>query len=101
MRLDRDSWRTLAIMALMLAAFALKGALLSPPHGNASEFNTARSIERLKRIQGDQKAHPVDTAADDDTRNRLIAELNALGIASRIQDAEDCSGFPKSRVVSC
>jgi hypothetical protein len=101
MRLDRDSWRAVAVIALLLLAFAVKGVLLTPPHESASQFDTARALARLQRIQGDGKAHPVDTAADDDTRSRLIAELNAIGIPSRIQEAEDCSGFPKSRVVSC
>ena len=97
MRLDRDSWRGLTIIALLLAAFALKGALIEPPHGRAGEFNTERALARLQRIQGDQRAHPVDTPADDDTRNRLIAELNAIGLQPHVQEAEDCSGFPGYR----
>ena len=101
MRLDRDSWRGLAVVALLLAAFALKGTLLTPPADNSSQFDTARALSRLERIQGDRKPHPVDTAADDNTRDKLIAELNGMGIPSRVQEAEDCSGFPKSRVVSC
>jgi Peptidase family M28 len=101
MRLDRDSWRGLAVIALLLAAFALKGALLSPPHDIAGQFDTSRALERLKRIQGDQKPHPVDSTADDETRDRLIAELKAIGLPARIQQIEDCSGFPRSRVVSC
>jgi hypothetical protein len=101
MRLDRDSWRGLAIFALLIAAFALKGALISPPRAPENGFDTRRALERLQRIQGDQRPHPVDTVADDGTRDRLIAELNALGIPSRIQEVEDCSGFPKSRIVSC
>ncbi len=100
MRLDRDSWRGLLIVALVLAGFAFKGALLSP-HAPASPFNTTRALSRLMRIQGDQRPHPVDTAADDATRTRLIAELNAIGLQSRVQDVEDCSGFPQSRTISC
>src|SRR4051794_37343021 len=105
MRLDRDSWRGLAVVALLLAAFAMKAALLAPPPAPANvaagQFDTDRAMTRLKRILGDQRAHPVDTSADDAVRGRLIAELNKLGLPSRVQEAEDCSGFPKSRVVSC
>jgi len=105
MRLDRDSWRALLIVALLLAGFALKGALIAPPSPPqrvaAGEFDTDRALSRLQRILGDQTPHPVDSAADDAVRDRLIAELNALGLQPRIQEAEDCSGFPKSRVVSC
>lgn len=101
MRLDRNSWRALAIFALLLAAFALKGALIAPPDHSIGGFDATRALERLKRIQGAQKPHSVDTAADDATRDRLIAELKAIGIPSRVQEAEDCSGFPKVRIVSC
>src|SRR5438270_2601220 len=105
MKLDRDSWRGLLVMGLLLAAFGSKGALLTPPPAAAivpaGQFDTDRALVRLQRILGDQRAHPVDTAADDAVRDRLVAELNALGLKSRIQEAEDCSGFPKIRVVSC
>lgn len=105
MSLDRGSWRALLIVALLLAGFAMKGALLAPPPPPTAiatgQFDTAPALARLQRILGDQRPHPVDTPADDGVRNRLIAELDAIGIPSRIQEAEDCSGFPKSRVVSC
>src|SRR5437868_9658003 len=105
MTLDRDSWRGLLVVALLLAGFALKGMLIAPPSApavvTAGEFDTGRALARLQRILGDQRPHPVDTADDDAVRNRLIAELNALGLQPRVQQAEDCSGFPKSRVVSC
>lgn len=101
MKLDRDSWRGLVIFALLLASFALKGALITPPRKTENGFDTGRALARLQRIQDDQRPHPVDSVADDGTRDRLIAELNALGIQSRVQEAEDCSGFPKFRIVSC
>ena len=106
MRLDRDSLRALLIVALLLAGLALKGELIAPPlaltdRADPASFSTSRALARLQRILGDQRPHSVDTAADDDVRNRLIAELKTIGLQPRIQDAEDCSGFPKSRVVSC
>ncbi|MEP6983153.1 MAG: M20/M25/M40 family metallo-hydrolase [Sphingomicrobium sp.] len=105
MVVDRESWRGLAIVALLLAAFALKGALIAPPRAHATvaagQFDTGRALTRLQRILGDQRAHPVDSPADDAVRGRLIAELNALGLQARVQEVEDCSGFPKSPVVSC
>jgi len=105
MRLHRDSWRALLIVALLLAGFALKGRLIAPPDAPsrvvAGEFDTDRALSRLQRILADQRPHPVDSAANDAVRDRLIGELEAIGLQSRIQEAEDCSGFPKSRVVSC
>ena len=105
MRLHRDSWRALLIVALLLSGLALKGQLIVPPPVPSStapgQFDTARALGRLQRILGDQRPHPVDSVADDAVRNRLIAELNAIGLQPRIQEAEDCSGFPRSRVISC
>lgn len=101
MTLGRHSLRGLVAVALLLGAFALKGAVIAPPSNSYGGFDTARAIARLQRIQGNQEAHPVDTPADDSTRARLIAELDATGIPSRVQEAEDCSGFPNFRVVSC
>src|SRR3954453_10181894 len=105
MKLDRDSWRGLVVVALLLAAFALKGMLFAPPEPPAKiaagEFDTDRALARLQRILGDQRAHAVDPADDDSVRNRVIGELNAIGLQSRIQEVEDCSGFPKCGGVSC
>ena len=87
MTLDRDSWRALFVIALLFAGFALKGALIVPPAVSAKvaagEFDTDRALTRLQRILGDQRAHPVDTPGDDAVRDRLIAELNTIGLQSR------------------
>src|SRR5207237_1121449 len=73
----------------------------TPTNVSAGQFDTSRALARLGRILGDQRAHPVDSPADDTVRDRLITELRAIGLQPRIQEIEDCSGFPKSRVVSC
>ncbi|WP_407828862.1 M20/M25/M40 family metallo-hydrolase [Sphingomonas sp.] len=103
--MDRNLWRALLFVTLLLAAFALKGVLIAPPRAPAiaaaGQFDTSRAFTRLQRILGDQRAHPVDTPADDAVRARLIAELSAIGLQPRVQEVEDCSGFPKSPVVSC
>jgi len=105
MRLDRESWRALLIVVLLLAGLALKGELIAPPPTvssvGAGQFDTGRALSRLQRILGDKRPHPVDSAADDGMRERLITELEAIGLQPRVQEAEDCSGFPKSRVISC
>ncbi|MEA3067639.1 MAG: hypothetical protein QOK41_1046 [Sphingomonadales bacterium] len=98
-------WRALVVVALLLAGFALKGALIAPPQvaqaNQSGTFNTDRTLARLQRILGDERPHPVDSAADDAVRDRLIAELRAIGLQPRVQEAMDCSAIPKSRAVSC
>lgn len=99
------AWRGLMVMALLLAAFAFKGILVAPPArpslAKAGEFDADRASARLQRILGDQRAHPADSPADDAVRARLIGELQAIGLSSRVQDTIDCSALPKGRYVSC
>jgi hypothetical protein len=98
-------WRLPAILLFLLAAWACKGALLQPPAppeaAASGEFDTARALARLERMLGDQRPHPVDTPANDQVRARLAAELRALGLEPQVREATDCSGFPRSRTVSC
>ena len=93
------------VLALLMLGFAIKGVLIVPPSPPSSvapgEFDTNRAIARLQRILGDERPHPVDTAADDAVRGRLIAELQAIGLQPQVHEAMDCSGFPRTRVVSC
>src|SRR6478752_6196065 len=101
----KRGWRLAAACFLLLAVLALKSVLIQPPavpaHVSASEFDTGRAFARLARILGDQRPHFVDTAADDAVRERLISEISAIGLKPEVHEAMDCSGFPKSRVVSC
>lgn len=100
MHISRSGWSLVLIALLLLAAIAAKGLLIQP-HPGATDFDTARAVGRLARILGDQRPHPVDTAANDAVRARLIAEIAALGLAAEVRGGSDCSGFPKSRAVSC
>ena len=98
-------WRLAVVAFLLLGLFALKGVLIEPPAPPArpapGEFDTARALARLERVLGDQRPHPVDSEANDAVRVRLMAEIAALGLKPEVREAMDCSGFPKSRTVSC
>jgi hypothetical protein len=103
---DHHGWlRSVLIAILLMLGFALKGSLIDPPspppHAAPGTFDTKRALDRLQRILGDQRPHPVDSADDDAVRDRLMAELRAIGLDPQVHEAVDCSGFPKSRVVSC
>jgi len=86
----------LAIALALLAAMALKGALLvlpSPPTTeSATGFDANRAMTRLTRILGDQRPHPVDSAAGDAVRERLIAEMRGVGLEPRVTDDFVCNG---------
>ena len=102
-QMGMQAWmRTWLVLALLMAAFAVKGLLLAPPAvPEASAFDTSRAIGRLARILGDQRPHPVDSEANDSVRDRLMTELRALGMTPQIRERQDCRGMPKSRTVSC
>ncbi|HEY5712990.1 MAG TPA: M20/M25/M40 family metallo-hydrolase, partial [Allosphingosinicella sp.] len=94
----------IAALAL-LAAMALKGALLtlpSPPsQSTAQTFDASRAAARLARILGDERPHPVDSAANDAVRDRLIAEMRAVGLTPRVSDDFACNGMPSNRGIAC
>jgi hypothetical protein len=105
MTIDWRQWRLAAAAFALLAVFAFKGLLLQPPSplipAAEGQFDTGRALARLQRILGDERPHPVDSEANDAVRARLMAELRAIGLRPEIREASDCSGFPKSRTVSC
>ncbi|HYI47706.1 MAG TPA: M20/M25/M40 family metallo-hydrolase [Allosphingosinicella sp.] len=95
----------LAVFILLLAAMALKGLLvpLPTPPGipNAEGFDADRAAARLARILGDQQPHPADSAAGDGVRDRLIAEMRAVGLEPRITDDFACNENRRGRSVNC
>jgi hypothetical protein len=99
------AWLAMLLLALLIPLMAIKGqfvplADVAAP-AEAGGFDTARAMARLQRVLGDQRPHPVDSAANDAVRERLITELGALGITPRVSDSFDCNGSPKAQTVSC
>lgn len=94
----------LGLALALLAAMALKGALLvlpSPPASeSATSFDANRAMVRLTRILGDQRPHPVDSDAGDAVRERLIAEMRSVGLEPRVTDDFVCNGR-RGAAVSC
>ncbi len=94
----------LALALALLGAMALKGALLvlpSPPAtDSATSFDANRAVARLERILGDQRPHTVDTEAGDAVRERLLAEMRAVGLTPRVTDDFVCNGR-RGAAVSC
>jgi hypothetical protein len=94
----------LALALALLAAMALKGVMLTPPsppdQPGAAAFDANRAIARLERILGDQSPHPVDSDAGDAVRERLIAEMRAVGLNPRVTDDFACNER-RGRAVGC
>jgi hypothetical protein len=103
-KMAKTGSRLVAVLLLLIAALALKGELTgAPPLAPAAPggFDTKQALQRLGRVLGDQRPHPVDTEADDAARERLVAELRGIGLAPRVTEAWACNGAPKSRSIGC
>jgi len=94
-----------AAVLLLLGAMLLKGELIAlpaPPDAPVAEgFDANRAAERLGRILGDERPHPVDSDANDAVRERLTAEMRAVGLAPRLTDDFACNALARARYVSC
>ena len=92
-------------LLLLLAAMAFKDCLIrlpSPPETPAADrFDANRAAARLQRVLGDQRPHPIDSAENDAVRERLLAEMRAVGLQPRVDDGFACNPFARARTIAC
>lgn len=99
-RPQRSDVALLAIAAIVFLFFMAKAALLAPPVV-PGEFDAARAFARLERILGDERPHPVDSAANDAVRDRLLSEIRALGYEPETRDDFTCRHSVRAAAVVC
>ncbi len=97
-------WLALLLVAL-LGLMSAKNLLEQPPRlraqSSSEQFDAVRAKSRLARILGDEKPHPVDSAANDEVRSRLIGALDQQGLRPLVRDQFTCNELFKQRGVSC
>lgn len=101
-----SGWRrTLALLAALFAALMCAGAALTldPVRASASEgrFDANAARERLARILGDETPHPIDSAAQDAVRERLLQEIKGLGFSPELHESFACRPQPRGPLVDC
>jgi len=84
-----------ALSGAVLAAVALR---LEPPPPRpagapASEFSAARALALLREILGDEAPHPVGSEANRRVQDRILAEMDRLGLRREVQEAFACGRF--------
>ena len=89
------------LLALLLSALFLVAGWLgvagtgAPPAAGhdapATEFSAARAIDTLARILDDEAPHPTGSAANAAVRERIVAELQALGLEPEVRTRFSCS----------
>jgi hypothetical protein len=102
----KESWWLALLFIALLGAMAATPLLEQPPMrvatpASSGEFNELRAKARLAAILGDQRPHPADTAADDEIRAHLVAQLQQLGLHPVVRDQLACNELYKLRGVSC
>lgn len=85
-----------ALLVACVAAGALGWLRSLPPtprsaDAPAGEFSGARAEAVLVDLLGDQRPHPVGSAANEAVRERLLAQLRALGHEPELQTSFACS----------
>jgi Peptidase family M28 len=101
----RAPFLAFAFMMVLLVLFVFKGAATHPPSVTttkaATGFDGDRAVARLARILGDQRPHPADSDANDAVRERLMAEITAMGYAPEVRDDQMCRGMQRWGGMSC
>ncbi|MBC7769969.1 MAG: M28 family peptidase [Phycisphaerales bacterium] len=67
----------------------------------AHQFDATAAQARLARILGDEAPHPVDSAAQDPVRERLLTEIRALGLAPQVREHFSCRPQPRGPLIDC
>ncbi|MCA9709450.1 MAG: M28 family peptidase [Myxococcales bacterium] len=95
-------WSCLLVLALVAGLAALRGRPPAPAAADApaTEFSAARARAVLERIVGDQAPHGVGTPANAAVRERIVAELEGLGLTVERQAAFSCRGIVCAPVVN-
>lgn len=97
---NSSAWKLIGLTLLLIVTYLFKGVFAQPPAIDPDHtFNTERAFARLERILGDETPHPVDTAANDAVRERLITEIVALGFEPFVRDDFHCRS--RSRQARC
>lgn len=98
----KGGFAIICLAAVYLALFMFKGDVAGPPALNPDgEFDVERAIGRLSRILGDEAPHPVDSAANDLVRDRLLAEIREIGFEPEVRDDFSCRSIKRRNIVSC
>ncbi len=97
--------RVLALCAALALALIFGGVVLEPApvrtQNAAGAFDAVAAAERLARVLGDETPHPVDSAAEEPVRERLLVEIRALGFEPEVRDQFSCRSENDTPLITC
>lgn len=92
---NRWSLPVLVVVALALVLFVLRGLEHAPapivPAADRTSFSAERAYAHLRDLIGENVPHPAGSPAQREIGNRIIARLEALGLAPQVQEGLQCS----------
>jgi hypothetical protein len=100
----RIIWLCLLLVGI-LVLLGVKSWLIEPPAVRTQNapgmFDAGRAKARLAYVLGDQRPHPVDSAANDAVRGRLVTLIQQMGLKPIVRDQVTCNDDRKARIVAC
>ena len=91
-RNGRALWLTLAVLLALVTftEWADRPPAALPAHAPAAMFSATRAARVLQDLVGTGIPHPLASTADAVIREKLVRRLNALGIATELQEGWVC-----------
>ena len=93
--LQRELPFLLLLSGLLVAALAVLREQVTPTPVSAdasdSDFSSARALNELRYLLGDEAPHPIGSQANEQVRDRLIASLEAIGLVVETQQSVGCA----------
>ncbi|HEX4959215.1 MAG TPA: M28 family peptidase [Thermoanaerobaculia bacterium] len=91
----RGAWGLIAGLALFALALLVVTSLGRPPEPKAkdapaTELSGGRALEVLRTLAGDGAPHPVGSPANAQVRERVMAQLRAIGYTPEVQEGFHC-----------
>ena len=84
----------LGVLVLAAGFYVARNIMVPSPvvvaNADVGLFSAERALPLLQRLVGDGLPHPVDTAAGDAARQRVVTEFQALGYEVELQTAWGC-----------
>ena len=85
------------VVLFLLAGWVGVAGTSAPPAADGdvpeTEFSAGRAMDTLARILGDEAPHPTGSAANAAVRDRIVAELRALGLQPSVRSRFACSAY--------
>jgi len=92
---------TLVLLALLIGLVFQRLTPAEPKDAAAAvqEFSAGRAIASLGRVLGDGQPHPVGSPEHARVRQRLLAELQSLGLQPEIQSSRQCDALEPDALI--